>query len=580
MKNLFKFLGRNKKSAILGLASKFIETILELFLPLIMADLIEKTSSQIEIKLILVNGFLMLGIILINIALAIFGQYFATKASTSFGKSLRDALFNHINKLSYSGIDNIGVPSLITRLTSDTSALQNVVFMTVRVGLRAPFVAIGAIIMVIIIDPIIAPVFLGIIALVVLSVILLSKKSSKIYKAVRKKLDRIVSVTSENVTGVRVVRANSRRSAEIERFSITADEYKKSSLIAARFTSLLHPISLLVVQTGVLGILVVAGLTNNPSISSAKLTAFVTYMMQILFAIIVLTNLANIFVRATASSQRINEILELNPSPALDDGITTIDENNEYAIEFDNVHFGYSSENVLTNISFKIKKGETLGILGGTGSGKTSLVNLIPAFYFPKKGSVKIFGVDTRLFNLKFLRSFVSVAPQKAIISSGTVRDGIAFGRDLSDATILSALKVAKASFINSSPEGIYKQISRDAHNISGGQKQRLSIARAIAANPKILILDDAGSALDYATDRALSNSLSEFYPGLTKVLVSQRVFAVRQSDVIIMIEAGTIVGIGTHDTLLQTCVSYREVYTSQTPNTDINMTEVVQSDN
>ncbi|MDR0696619.1 MAG: ABC transporter ATP-binding protein/permease [Christensenellaceae bacterium] len=570
MKNLFKYIGRDKKSAILGLASKFTETIFELFLPLVMANLIEKTISKVDFKLILIHGILMLVIIIVNIVLAIFGQYFAAKASTSFGKSLRNALYNHISALSYSGIDNIGASSLITRLTNDTATVQNVVFMTVRVGLRAPFVAIGAIIMVFIIDPVIAPVFVGIMALVVLSVILLSNKSSKIYRFVRRKLDRIVSVTRENVTGVRVVRANSRRNAEIERFSETVDEYKKSSLNAARFTSLLHPISVLVVQTGVLGILIVAGLAQGSSISTATLTAFVTYMMQILFAIIVLTNLASIFIRASASAQRINEVLELPKAINIKNGIDTFNYDHEYAIEFDNVSFGYSAENVLNNISFKIRKGETLGILGGTGSGKTSLVNLIPAFYYPSNGQVKIFDVDTRTANLTQLRNFVSIAPQKAIINSGSIRENVSFGRNLSDDSIITALSIAKADFVDFSEDGLNKQIDRDGHNISGGQKQRLSIARAIAQIPKILILDDAGSALDYATDRAVSTALSINYPDLTKIIVSQRVFAVRQSDVIIMLDNGRIAGIGTHDDLIKMCPSYLEVYLTQVPETEV----------
>ncbi|MDR2266373.1 MAG: ABC transporter ATP-binding protein/permease [Christensenellaceae bacterium] len=571
MKSLIKYLGPDKKSAVLGLAAKFIETILELFLPMLMADMIDSSILSLNVPAIFHNALLMVVIIIANIILAILGQYFASRASTSFGKALRGSLFQHINKLSYSGIDTIGTSSLITRITSDSSAVQNAVFMTIRIGLRAPFVAIGAVIMAFVIDPIMASVFIGIIVLISIVVIFIMKKSAPIYSIARKKLDRITSVSRENISGARVVRANVRRAAETKRLTDASGEYMQSSLLAAKISSLMHPLSILIIQSGVLGVLIVSGFTGNAKTSPASLTALVTYMMQILFAIMILTNLAGIFVRANASASRINEVFDLKPGHMPTNPITEFPSASDLvdAVKFDNVAFSYGGKNVFSNVTFSLQRGEHIGILGGTGSGKTTLVNLIPSFYAPTSGMVSVFGFDTLSVDPVLLRSIVAIAPQKALLITGTVRDNVAFGRNIADSELMRALSTAQADFVLSHDDGLDRVIERDGVNISGGQRQRISIARALAGNPQILIFDDAGSALDYATEASLAAAIASNYPNMTILTVSQRIFAVRRANKILVLDDGKMVGLGTHEELIEQSETYRSIYMSQIPTED-----------
>ncbi|MDR3185838.1 MAG: ABC transporter ATP-binding protein/permease [Christensenellaceae bacterium] len=570
---MFKFLKPYRTATILGLAAKFIETILELFLPLLMAKLIKQNFSNFDISYTIKVSLLVLAIILVNIVLAMLGQFFAAKASTSFGNDLRRSTFKHINSLTFSNIDKIGAGSLITRLTNDIASVQQIIFMTIRIGLRAPFIAIGAITMTMILAPDISLVLISIVLILSLIIVLIVKLNAPVFRDVRKKLDRIAIITSENISGARVVRAYSRQSTEIERLTKSAAEYKTATLRATRLSILMHPISTLLVQLGIFTIIVI-GAYNYDRTQVANLTAFVTYLTQILLAITIISNLANVFVRGFTGVLRINEVLKLPLTENPKGGICELSEIDLKSppIEFKEVSAGYgnSCANILNNISFKLESGQKLGIIGGTGSGKSSLISLIPAFYQARSGQVLVFGRNVLEFYPVFLRKLISVVFQKASLISGTVRDNIAFGRDISDQEILKALKTSQSDFVLSSNDCLDKIIERDGLNLSGGQKQRLAIARALAGDPKILILDDSASALDYATNRALNDSIITNYPSTIQIIVSQRAFAIRETDTILVLDNGNIVGLGCHDDLVLNNPTYKAIYMSQIPNSGV----------
>ncbi|MDR3216704.1 MAG: ABC transporter ATP-binding protein/permease [Clostridiaceae bacterium] len=567
MKSALKYLKPYGGSAIWGMLFKFAETVLELFLPLTMAYMVESASKGAEFSQVLRLSGVMLVIIALCIVLSVSGQFFAAKASTFFGRDLRTALFSKINSLSFKETDSFGTPSLVNRLTNDTSQIQSAVFMVIRIGLRAPFVAIGALVMAFALDSFVALVFLAVIPFVAIAITIILKRTVPIYGSVQKKLDDITAVTRENVSGARVIRAYSRQEHENVRTAVAAESYKKESLRVNRIAALLNPISSLIIQLGIVGILIVGGYRAQADmLEPAILTAFITYILQILLAVNMVATVIVILIRAVASAKRIEEVL--NAKGVASDGyaVTGGDglDRSAPAAEFKDVYFGYSCANVLKDVSFAVNRGEKLGIIGGTGSGKTTLINLIPAFYGARSGEVRVFGRDVKDIDPRYLRSLVTAVSQKAVLISGTVRENVAFGRQISDEEATRALYAAQAEFVFESQEGLDKHIERDGSNISGGQKQRISIARALAGNPEILILDDSSSALDYATDAALYAALRTEYPELTVITVSQRVYAVRRADTILVMHNGKIEAAGAHSELYAASPLYEEICRSQ----------------
>ena len=490
----------------------------------------------------------------------------ASVASQGVGTRLRADLYAHINSLSYKEIDDLGTPAMVTRITNDVNQVQTAVAMLIRLVVRAPFLVIGATIMAFTIDAKLSLIFLGAMAAIVLIMYPIMTATVKLFKKQQRSLDGVSRITRENLSGVRVVRAFSRQDYEQERFEETAEEYRKLAVKAGRINALLNPAIFIVVNTAYLLIVWLGGKTVSAGeLSQGQVIALINYMTQISLALVVVANLVTIFTKAAASSARINEVFDMKPSVV---GAESDPEESESApaIEFDSVSFTYNGgEHALEDISFSLQKGETLGIIGGTGSGKSTLVNLIPRFYDCTSGSVKLNGADVGSYKTNTLRRKIAVVPQKTELISGSLRDNIAFGNpDVTDEDIQKALSVAQAKeFTDKLDGGLSSRILQGGKNLSGGQKQRLAIARAVAQSPEILILDDSSSALDYATDAQLRRAIKEDI-SVTTVIVSQRANSIRHADLIICLDDGRAVGMGTHAHLLKTCDVYREICRTQ----------------
>lgn len=512
------------------------------------------------------------------VAMAILGfgcslvcQYYAARASQGFGTTLRNKMFKHISSLSYAELDVIGTPSLINRITNDVNQLQVAVAMLIRLVIRAPFICIGAIIMAMILDFRLSLILIA--ATPVFGIILyfIITRSSPMYRKYQAKLDRLALVLSENLSGIRVIRAFAESRREKQRFNEASEDLTQTAIRVGRISAWLGPMTTLVVNAAIIAILWVGGIhIEAGSLSQGEIIAFINYVTQILLALIVVSNLVILFTKASSSASRINEVLAMTASvaevpaqapAAKPDGAAPV-------ISFRNVCFGYNTtgELALENISVDILKGQTVGLIGSTGSGKSTFVNLIPRFYDAVEGEVRVEGVNVRDYRLEQLRSRIGIVPQKAMLFTGTIAENIRWGK--ASATrdeIMAAAAVAQAEeFITRLPEGLDTLVVRGGHNLSGGQKQRLTIARAVVGRPPILILDDSSSALDFATDAALRRALSENSADMTVLLVSQRVSTVRQADQIIVFEEGKIAGIGTHEELLESCAVYQEICMSQ----------------
>lgn len=563
-----RYLTAFKKEVIIGQTAKFIEAVFEVLVPLIMANIIDKGINGGEGKpYIYKMGGLLVLLGILGLGFALICQYLASKASQGVGTVMRNDMFRHINSLSHAELDRIGTPSLITRLTNDINQVQTAVAMYIRLVVRAPFIVIGSAIMAISVDRKLSLVFLVVIPLVVLILYLVMSRSIKYYKVIQKKLDRISLVTREGLSGVRVIRAFSRQDTEQHRFDEANDEYLRISLNVGKLSALLNPLTYAVLNLAIAAIVWFGGFrVQIGGLTQGEVIAFVNYMTQISLALVVVANLVVLFTKAAASASRINEILDIEPS--VKNGEYSGKGEGSTAVKFENVSFSYNKngENALENISFTAEKGETIGIIGGTGSGKSTLVNLIPRFYDCTEGTIEIDGVKIADYDTKSLRGRIGTVPQKAVLFSGTIAENMRWGKpDATEEEIRSALDIAQASeFVNKLENGLETHISQGGKNLSGGQKQRMTIARALVSKPEILILDDSASALDFATDAALRKAIAQSTNKMTVFIVSQRANSIRYADKIIVLDDGKQAGMGTHKELLDSCDVYREICYSQ----------------
>lgn len=563
-----KYLGAFKKELIIGPAAKLTEAIFELIVPLIMADIIDTgVNGGAGKPYIYRMGGIMILMGALGLGCALVCQYLASRASQGTGTVIRNDLFRHIGELSHSELDRFGTPSLITRVTNDVNQVQNAVAMLIRLVVRAPFLVIGAAVMAMTIDLKLSLIFLAVMPLVAAVLYFIMFRSVPLFRVIQKKLDKISLITRESLTGARVIRAFSREKSEEERFADANDDFAVTSMRVGRLSALLNPLTYAIMNLAIAAIVWFGGFrVDSGDLTQGQVIAFVNYMTQISLALVVVANLVVLFTKAAASSARINEVFDTAPS--IKDGGGAEISASAPKIEFRNVSFSYSEggDNALENISFSLGSGETLGVIGGTGSGKSTLVNLIPRFYDAEQGQVLIDGADVKQYTLKELRGKIGVVPQKAMLFSGTIAENLRWGNEnATDGELVKAAEIAQAKeFIDKLPDGMNTHINQGGRNLSGGQKQRLTIARALAGSPEILILDDSASALDFATDAALRKAIARNTENMTVVIVSQRATSIRHADKIIVLDDGEAVGIGTHDELLESCEVYREIVFSQ----------------
>lgn len=573
MIKLIHFMEDYKKEAILGPIFKLIEAILELFIPIVMAKIIDVGVRNSDITYIFKMGGILILLGVSGLGFALICQYYASIASQGVGTSIRSALFKHINTLSHTEIDKIGTPTLITRLTNDVNQIQTGVAMIIRLGSRAPFIIIGSTIMAIALDLKLSIIFIVTTPLIALVIYFVMSKSLPLYKIIQNKLDNISLITRENLEGTRVIKAFSKEESEKLRFKDASNDLSGTSINVGKISALLNPITYIIMNLSIVAILWFGGIrVNSGSLTQGEVIAFVNYITQILLALIVFAQLIVTLTKASTSATRVSEILEIKSTIVEKDNIKTHSSKSETEfIEFKNVFFSYadSNEYSLSNISLTINKNETIGIIGGTGSGKSTLVNLIPRFYDATKGQVLINGTDVKDYTLNRLRSMIGVVPQKAVLFKGTLMENLKWRKK--DATIdeiETALEISQSSsFVQTFPKKYDTNILQGGKNLSGGQKQRLTIARALVSNPEILILDDSSSALDFATDASLRKALKEKVKNTTVIMVSQRASSIKNADKIIVLDNGEIVGIGKHDYLINNCEVYKEICSSQLKN-------------
>lgn len=568
MFKLLPYLKNYKKEVIIGPIFKLLEAIFELMVPLVMAKIIDIGVKNGDYNYVIKAGIALLVLGFLGLFCALVCQYSAAKASQGFGTDLRNDLFSHINSLSHSEIDIIGTSSLITRLTNDVNQLQLAVAMFIRLAFRAPFIIIGSAVMAMTLDLKLSIVFLFAIPLISLTLFWVMSKSIPFYSNIQKKLDKISLITEENLEGARVIRAFSKEENEKKKFIDASDDYTIASINVSKISALLNPLTSIIMNFAIVAILWYGGYrVNIGALTQGQIIAFVNYMTQISLTLVVFANLVVIFTKAFASGERVYEILEINSS-ITDKNIKISPVSNALKVEFKNVSFSYkgSNKNSLSNANIKVNTGETIGIIGGTGSGKSTLINLIPRFYEATEGEVLIDGVNVKDYNLNSLRDKIGIVPQKAALFSGTLRENMTLGnKNASDEEIKKAFDIAQASeFVSSLSKGLDTVILQGGKNLSGGQKQRLTIARALVKNPEILILDDSASALDFATDAKLRKAIKEETKNMTVFIISQRATSIKNADKIIVLDNGNIVGIGSHSELLKNCTVYKEICLSQ----------------
>lgn len=564
MLKLARYLKEFKLNVIIGPLCKLTEAIFELIVPLVMAQIIDVGIKNGDSDYIWKNGIILIILAVCGLSFALVCQYMASAASQGVGTRLRADLYSHINTLSFKELDRLGTAAFVTRITNDVNQVQTAVAMLIRLVVRAPFLVIGATIMSFSISPRLSLIFFGAMAAIVLVMFPIMKATVKLFKKQQKSLDGISRITRENLSGVRVVRAFARQDYEKQRFEAEAEEYRTFAVKAGRINALLNPAIFIAVNVAYLLIVWLGGGFTDAGIdglTQGKVIALVNYMTQISLALVVVANLVTIFTKAAASSARINEIFDMESSIKSPETSPKTDSSAPF-IAFDNVNFSYAGEeNSLENITFTLNKGETLGIIGGTGSGKTTLAHLLCRFYDVSSGAVKIGGADVRDYPTDELRRKIAVVPQKTELLSGSLRYNMTLGRDdIPDELIYRALEVAQAKeFTDNLDGGLDAKILQGGKNFSGGQKQRLAIARAVARGSEIIIFDDSSSALDYSTDAKLRKALGEMND-ITCVIISQRPNSIKHADKIIVLDDGQAVGIGTHDELLTSCEVYREI--------------------
>ena len=572
MLKLIRFLKGYWFKTVSGPFFKLTEAVFELITPLVVAWVIDTAipkGQQGDYTALITGGAIIVALGVFGLAFSLTAQFFASRASLGFGTNLRRELYAHVNTFSYRELDLFSTPSLITRLTADINQTQQAVAMFIRLVTRAPFIIVGSIVMAMIIGLKLSLIFLAVAVVVggILFIILTTTMPK--YKEVQSKLDTVTLYTRENLSGARVVRAFGAEEREKRTFNAAADSLSRASIRVGALSALLNPLTYAVLNVAIIALLFFGGKqVYYGNLTQGEVIALVNYMMQILNALVVFANLLVIFTKASASAARINEVFDVKSS--MTEGKGAVPRENEPAIEFKDVTFYYanSPSPSLNNINLTVTKGASIGVLGGTGSGKSTLVSLIPRLYDVTEGEVRVFGVNVKEYSGAQIGSIISMAPQKAVLFSGTVRDNMLWGKaDATDEEIQNALTVSQsAEFVNAFPEKLDKQILQGGKNLSGGQRQRLTVARALVSNPEILILDDSSSALDFATDAKLRKALSSMREktGLTTVTVSQRATTVRHCDLIVVMDEGRIAGVGTHEQLFETCEVYREICSSQ----------------
>lgn len=571
MIKLRRYLAYYKKECIIGPLCKLFEAILELLVPLVMAGIIDNGVRNGDTAYIWRMGGLLVILATVGLCSALVCQYLASKASQGVGTRLRRDLFLHINKLSHAELDKLGTPSLITRITYDTNQVQQSVAMAIRLLTRAPFIVIGSMVMAMTINLEMSIIFFIAAILIAVTLYLIMTKSIPIFEKMQKKLDKISLICRENLSGNRVIRAFSKQKNEKKRIDDSTEDLAKTSIRVSILSALLSPVTYIITNAAIILIIWFGAQNVNAGngMLSGDIIALVNYMTQILLAMIVVANLVVLLTKASASAARLNEVFETQPSvcESTTENIEISESESTPKIEFDNVNFTYGTgDDELEDISFKIKRGQTVGLIGGTGCGKSTLVNLIPRFYDATQGTVSVDGRNVKDYPFLQLRSQIGIVPQQSILFKGTIRDNMKWqNENATDEDIIKALKIAQAyEFVSKLNKGLDSFVEQGGKNFSGGQRQRLCIARALTGSPKLLILDGSFSALDFATDAALRKALRENTKDMTVIIVTQRCSTIKNADLILVLDDGRIVGKGQHDELFESCETYREICLSQ----------------
>ena len=572
MKRIWLYLKEYKKECVFAPLFKMFEALFELFVPLVVASVIDVGIAGKDSGYIIKMCGMLVALAIIGLTCSITAQYFAAKAAVGCATGLRHHLFKHIQGFSFTEMDTIGTSTLITRMTSDINQVQNGVNLVLRLFLRSPFIVFGAMVMAFTIDVHAALVFVAtipVLAIVVFGIILSTRP---MYKNVQAGLDNVLGITRQNLTGVRVIRAFNKQQDEIREFKTANEQLNKLQKFVGKISGLMNPLTYVIINVAIVILLWTGAVrVNEGSLSQGQVVALYNYMSQILVELIKLANLVISVTKALACANRIDSVFAVKSGMA--DGVESIDnskqnDNKENVVEFRNVSLKYEGAGAesLTDISFSIKKGQTVGIIGGTGSGKSSLVNLIPRFYDATSGEVLVNGVNVKDIRIKSLRENVGIVLQKALLFKGSIRENMKWGKkDATDSEIMEALEIAQArEFVDKKDGKLDAFVDQGGKNLSGGQRQRLTIARAVVKKPEILILDDSASALDYATDAALRKSIRQMKNNPTVFIVSQRAASLMYADKIIVLDDGNVAGIGTHDDLLKSCEVYQEIYYSQ----------------
>ena len=578
MHKLLRYIKGYEKQALLAPLFKMLEACFELFVPLVVASIIDTGIKNADTVFIWQRCGLLVLLAVIGLTCSLTAQYFSAKAALGFGTALRKDLFRHINTLSYSELDGIGTPTLVTRMTSDINQVQNGVNLTLRLLLRSPFIVLGALIMAFSISPHLTLLFVVATVLISLIIWLIMRATVPIYHQAQNGLDRVTLLTRENYVGARVVRAFARQADALAAFVETNDHLKAIQLKAGKISALMNPLTYLVVNLTVIALLLFGGReVDSGHLTQGEVIALINYMSQILVNLLRVADLVISVTRALASGMRVNEILNTPSSMPDPDAAELGAVAGSAAVEFDHVTFTYQGAGgpSLTQIDFTARPGETVGVIGGTGSGKTTLIDLVARFYDASEGVVRLFGNDVKEYSFAQLRRMIGIVPQQAMLFTGTIRDNMRWAApNATDEEIWAALEIAQAAdFVRSKPGMLDEPVETAGRNFSGGQRQRLTIARALVSKPQILILDDSASALDFATDAALRKALKEKTRGMTVFIVSQRAASVQRADHILVLDDGALVGDAPHAELLRSCPVYKEICLSQLSKEEVDKT-------
>ncbi len=565
MRKLLRYMKSYKKESILAPLFKLLEASFELITPLIIAQIIDIGIANGDKGFVLSRCLILVGFGVVGMVSAITAQYFAAKAAVGFATELRHSIFEKINSLSFSLLDKVGTSTLLTRITNDVNQVQNGVNLLLRLFMRSPFIVFGAVIMAATVDVGSLPLFLTVVALLSIVVFGIMLLTIKRYKAIQSQLDSVMNTTRENLNGARVIRAFCSEESETEKFVSQNSLLSKLQKSTGKISALLNPVTFILINTGIVILIHYGALkVDSGSLTQGQVVALYNYMSQILVELIKLANLIITVTKAFASAGRISDVLDIDTTIVYTDDKSV---KNSHAVEFNNVsiHYNEGAKDALQNISFTADPGQIIGVIGGTGSGKTTLVNLISRFYDANEGEISVSGKDIRSYSDDEIRNKVHVVLQRAVLFKGSLKDNLLWGnKNASDEEMLSAVKSAQAIDFVSEKGGLDMEITAEGRNLSGGQRQRLSIARALVGSPDILILDDSASALDYVTEKALRTALAELPNKPTLFIVSQRTSSLRHADKILVLDDGALVGCGTHDELLETSEVYREIYDSQ----------------